>query len=163
MTNNNKKLFDLLKYSQELRKNNKFLSDEDPEKYSELLNLSVIMERNLHLRKKDYYLELMNMFLTNKTNADSFSFSFSAQYEELNQIYNDMEKDFEKNFDELSNLLVEHEEKKIELSLCNQIGRSLMFMYNYCDGYDVNPEESDMTEEELKNHVKALVGELKQI
>ena len=38
-----------------------------------------------------------------------------------------------------------------------------MFMYNYCDDYDINPEESDITEEELKNHVKVLVGELKQI
>ena len=32
MLNTKKKLFDLLKYSQELRKNNKFLSNEDQEK-----------------------------------------------------------------------------------------------------------------------------------
>ena len=164
MTHNNKKFFDLLKYSYELEKKNKFLSDEDPEKYFQLIDLLVIIETNFHLRKKDYYLELMNMFLTNKINADSFSFGFSTQYEELNQIHRDMKKDFEKNFDELSNLLVEHEEKKIELSLCDQIGLSLMFMYyNYCDDYDANPEDSYITEEELKNHVKALVGELKQI
>lgn len=163
MTNNNKKLFDLLKYSHELRKSNKFLGNENPEKYSELMNFSVIMERNLHLRKNDYYIELMNMFLTNEINADSFSFGFSTQYEELNQIYNDIEKDFEKNFNQLSNLLVKHEKNKIGLSLLEQIGRSLMFMYNYCDNYDINPEDSYITEEELRNHVKALVAELKQL
>ena len=119
------------------------------------MNLLVIIERNIHLRKKDYYLELMNMFLTNKTNADSFSFSFSAQYEELNQIHRDMKKDFEKNFDELSNLLVEHEE--------NKLGYSFMFMYNDCYAFNLNSNEFPMTEAKLRNHVKALVTELKQL
>ena len=109
MKNNNKKLFDLLKYSQELEKSNKSFYREDYQKYMELSDLSVIIERNLHLRKKDYYLELMNMFLTNEINADTFSGSFRAQYEELNQIHREMENNFEENFDELSNLLVEHE------------------------------------------------------
>ena len=84
MTNNNKKLFDLLKYSQELRKNNKFLSNEDREKYRMLRSFFTVIENNFHLREKDYYFNIMNLFLIHKMNAKDFSSYFMAKHQEIN-------------------------------------------------------------------------------
>ena len=59
MTNNSKKLFDLLKYSNELKNNGKTLRQENPKNYSELLDFLVIIQKNLHLKQKDVYIQLI--------------------------------------------------------------------------------------------------------
>ena len=155
MLNTKKKLFDLLKYSQELKKSNKLLSDEDQEKDLILTDFFALIENNFHLREKDYYLELMNLFLTHKMNAKDFSSYFMAKHEEINQILRDMENNFEENFDELSNLLVEHEKDKL--------GYSFMFIYNDCYAFNLNAEELHIPEAQLRNDVKALFAKLKQL
>lgn len=45
---NQKKFFELLKYSNELKRNNKYFQNEDPEAFDTLLKFLVIIEQNLH-------------------------------------------------------------------------------------------------------------------
>ena len=134
--NNKQEFFELLKYSNELRKNNKSLFKENPEKSRKLSRFLIIIEENLHLRQKDQYIELIEIFLTNKIDAEDFSFYFIAKYDNITQILREMKQDFEKKFDELSNLLRENKNKKY------QIGMSLMLMYDNCDQF--NPDSNSL-------------------
>ena len=156
MINNNQEFFKLLKYSNELRKNNKSLFKENPEKSRKLSRFLIIIEENLHLRQKDKYIELMEIFLNNKIYAEDFSFCFIAKYDNINQTLREMKEDFEKKFDELSNLLIENKNKKY------QIGMSLMSMYDHCDDFDPNSNSSITDEANLRNYAKMLLSELKR-
>ena len=156
MLNNKQEFFKLLEYSNELRKNKKSLFNEDPEKYRKLLRFLVIIEENLHLRQKDKYMELMEIFLNNKIDAEDFSFCFIAKYDDINQTLCEMEQDFEEKFDELLNLLIENKNKKCK------IGMSLMLMYDYCDDFDPNSNLSITDEANLRNSAKMLLSELKR-
>ena len=156
MINNKQELFKLLKYSNELRKNNKSLFKENPEKSRKLSRFLIIIEENLHLRQKDKYIELMEIFLNNKIDAEDFSFCFIAKYDNINQTLREMKQDFEKKFDELSNLLIENKNKKY------QIGMSLMSMYDHCDDFDPNSNSSITDEANLRNYAKMLLSELKR-
>ena len=154
--NNEQEFFKLLKYSNELRKNNKSLFKENSEKSRKLSRFLIIIEENLHLRQKDKYIELMETFLKNKINAEDFSFYFIAKYDNINQTLRKMKQDFEKKFDELSNLLIENKNKK------DQIGTFLMSMYDYCDDFNPNSNSSITDEVNLRNYAKILLSELKQ-
>ena len=156
MINNNQEFFKLLKYSNELRKNNESLFKENPEKSRKLSRFLIIIEENLHLRQKDKYIELMEIFLNNKIDAEDFSFCFIAKYDNINQTLREMKQDFEKKFDELSNLLIENKNKKY------QIGMSLMSMYDHCDDFDPNSNSSITDEANLRNSAKMLLSELKR-
>jgi len=156
MINNKQEFFKLLKYSNELRKNNKYLFKENPEKSRKLSGFLIIIEENLHLRQKDKYIELMEIFLNNKIDAEDFSFCFIAKYDNINQTLREMKQDFEKKFDELSNLLIEDKNKKY------QIGMSLISMYDHCDDFDPNSNSSITDEANLRNYAKMLLSELKR-
>jgi hypothetical protein len=156
MINNKQEFFKLLKYSNELRKNNKYLFKENPEKSRRLSRFLIIIEENLHLRQKDKYIELMEIFLNNKIDAEDFSFCFIAKYDNINQTLREINQDFEKKFDELSNLLIENKNKKY------QIGMSLMSMYDHCDDFDPNSNSSITDEANLRNYAKMLLSELKR-
>ena len=156
MINNKQEFFKLLKYSNELRKNNKSLFKENPEKSRKLSRFLIIIEENLHLRQKDKYIELIEIFLNNNIDAEDFSFCFIAKYDNINQTLREMKQDFEKKFDELSNLLIENKNKKY------QIGMSLMSMYDHCDDFDPNYNSSITDEENLRNYAKILLSELKR-
>ena len=114
MLNNKQEFLELLQYSNELLKNNKFLYKEDPEKSIKLSIFLARIEDNLHLRQKDNYIDLMERFLNKKIDAEDFSFFFIAQYDTINRTLSEMEQDFEKNFDELSNILIENKRIKIK-------------------------------------------------
>ena len=156
MINNKQEFFKLLKYSNELRKNNKSLFKENPEKSRKLSRFLIIIEENLHLRQKNKYIELIEIFLNNKIDAEDFSFCFIAKYDNINQTLREMKQDFEKKFDELSNLLIENKNKKY------QIGMSLMSMYDHCDDFDPNSNSSITDEANLRNYAKMLLSELKR-
>ena len=156
MINNKQEFFKLLKYSNELRKNNKSLFKENPEKSRKLSRFLIIIEENLHLRQKDKYIELMQIFLNNKIDAEDFSFCFIAKYDNINQTLRYLKQDFEKKFAEFSNLLIENKNKKY------QIGMSLMSMYDHCDDFDPNSNSSVTYEANLRNYAKMLLSELKR-
>lgn len=154
--NNQQEFFKLLKDSNNFKKDHKSFFKEDPEKSLKLLNFLVIIEDNLHLRQKDKYIKLMEIFLNNKIDAEDFSFCFSAQHDNINRTLREMEQDFEEKFDELSNLLTENKNKK------SQIGMSLMSMYDHCDDFDPNSNSSITDEANLRNSAKRLLSELKR-
>ena len=89
--NEQQNFFKLLKYSNELKKNNKYLGTEDPEAFDTLLNFFVRIEDNLHYSEKQEYIELAKEFLADQISADDFSFSFMAIYEGINKKLNQME------------------------------------------------------------------------
>lgn len=146
-----------MEYSNELRKNNKTLFKENPEKSRKLSRFLTIIEENLHLRQKDKYIELVEIFLNNNIDAEDFSFCFIAKYDNINHTLREMKQDFEKRFDELSNLLIENKNKKY------QIGMSLMSLYDHCDDFDPNYNSSITDEENLRNYANILLSELKVI
>lgn len=156
MLNNKQEFFELLEYSDKLRKNNKFLFKEDPKRSIKLSEFLAIIEENLHLRQKDKYIELMEIFLNKKIDAENFSFCFIAKYDSINETLRKMQQDFEKKFDELSDLLIENTNKKYN------IGMALMLMYDQCDEFDLNSNLSITDEANLRNSVKMLLSELKR-
>ena len=156
MSMENQEFFKLLKYSNELRKNKKYLLHESPEKSKKLLQFLIKIEENLHLRQKSEYIELLEIFLTNQINAEDFSLYFMAKYSNLNKDLREMKLNFEQNFDELSNLLLENKNKEYK------IGRSLMVMYDQCDSFDPNSNPSVTDEANLRNSAKMLLSELKR-
>ena len=133
--NEQQKFFKLLKYSNEVEKNKKYLLKEDPEAFKVLSKFLIIMEENLHYAEKDEYVELIRDFLDEKINTEDFSIFFMAMYEGINQKLRQMKKDFKekslKSF-ELSNFLVE--------SKACEIGNSLARVYGYCDSF--NPDSN---------------------
>jgi hypothetical protein len=72
------KFFKLLKSSNELRKNKRFLEKENPEAFDLLLKDLVRIEENLHYLDKNEYIQLAEDFLSNKIDADNLSYSFRA-------------------------------------------------------------------------------------
>jgi hypothetical protein len=156
MSKENQEFFKLLKCSNELIKNKKSLFKEYPEKSKKLSQFLIRIEENLHLRQKNKYIELMEIFLTNQINAEDFSFYFIAEYDNINQDLREMKRNFEQKFDELSNLLLENKNNEYK------IGMSLMAMYDQCDSFDPNSNSSVTYEENLRNSAKMLLSELKR-
>ena len=74
MSKESQEFFKLLKCSNELIKNKKSLFKEYPAKSKKLSQFLIKIEENLHLRQKNKYIELMEIFLTNQINAEDFSF-----------------------------------------------------------------------------------------
>jgi hypothetical protein len=98
----------------------------------------------------------MEIFLNNNIDAEDFSFCFIAKYDNTNQTLRETEEEFEKKFYELSNLLIENKNRK------NQIGMSLMSMYDYCDDFNLNSNSVITNEANLRNYAKILLAELKR-
>ena len=61
--NEQQNFFKLLKCSNELKENNKYLDKEDPEAFDILLKFLVRIEDNLHYSEKQEYIELAKDFL----------------------------------------------------------------------------------------------------
>ena len=81
MSMTQQKFFKLLKYSNELKKNKKYLQKEDPEAFEYLLKFLVTIEENFHYSEKHEYINLAKDFLDDQITADDFSYSFMAIYE----------------------------------------------------------------------------------
>ena len=74
--NDQQNFFKLSKYSNELKRNNKYLDKEDPEAFDTLLKFMVRIEDNLHYLEKQEYTQLAKDFLADQITADDFSYSF---------------------------------------------------------------------------------------
>ena len=134
-----------LNYQEELRKQNKSLSTEDPINYSKLVEYSVIMSGCLHWFERNHYLELIMDFLNYKIDGKEFDEKFSKMVRRI-------EEKIPKNSQEL---------KRIEFD-----SRSLGFeifiseIYLCCEEFYAPNEGEDpalKTEEELRDAVKNLL------
>jgi hypothetical protein len=94
MLKEHQEFFELLKCSNELIKNKKSLFKEHPKKSKKLSEFLIRIEENLHLRQKNKYIELMEIFLTNQINAEDFSFYFIGEYNNINQDLRKMKQNF---------------------------------------------------------------------
>ena len=85
-----KKIFSLLKQSNELKKNKNSL---DPEASDMLLDFLVTIENNFHFSERREYIDLAKDFLADQITADDFSSSFIGIYDGIDQEIAQMEKD----------------------------------------------------------------------
>lgn len=90
--NDQQNFFKLLKYSNELKINNKYLNKEDPEAFDNLLKFLVRIEDNIHYSEKHEYIELAKDFLADQITADDFSYSFLAIYEGIGKKLGQMKR-----------------------------------------------------------------------
>ena len=150
--NDQQNFFKLLKYSNELKRNNKYLDKEDPEAFDTLLEFLVRIEDNLHYSEKQEYIELAKDFLADQITADDFSYSFMAIYEGIVEKLGQMKI---KESLELANFLK---------SSRPELGKLLARIYGSCDSYSPDPEvEIAMSDKkELKDYAQILLFKLQE-
>lgn len=140
----------LLKYSNELKKKNKSLKNEDPEVFDVFLDFLVRIERNLHYLEKQEYINLAKDFLDDQITADDFSYSFLAIYGGIGEKLGQMKR---AESVELANFL---EPSRSEL------GDLLARIYGSCDSFSPDPDITMADEQELKDCAQILLVELQK-
>ena len=143
--------FKLLAYSNELKKNKKFLQKENPEAFKVLFDFLVTIEENLHYSEKHEYITLAKDFLADQITADDFSHSFMAIYEGINRKLGQMKRD--KSLD-LANFLGKTHRRKL--------GRLLARIYGSCDSFSPDPDFTMSDEKELKDYAQILLLKLQE-
>ena len=148
--NEQQNFFKLLKYSNELKRNNKYLDKEDPEAFDTLLKFLVRIEDNLHYLEKQEYINLAKDFIDDQITADDFSYSFMAIYGGIGQKLGQMKR---AESVELANFL---EPSRPEL------GDLLARIYGSCDSFSLDPEIAMSDEKELKDCAQILLVKLQE-
>jgi len=148
--NEQQTFFKLLKDSNELKNNNKYLNEEDPEAFQVLLNFSVTIEDNLHYSEKQEYMELAKDFLADQITADDFSYSFIAIYEGICEKLRQMKR---KESLELANFLKPSRP---------ELGALLARIYGSCDSFSLDTEIARSDEKELKDCAQILLFKLQE-
>jgi hypothetical protein len=148
--NDQQKFFKLLKYSNELKRNNKYLDKEDPEAFDTLLKFLVRIEDNLHYSEKQEYIELATDFLADQITADDFSYSFMAIYEGISRKLGQMKRAESL---ELANFLKSNRP---------ELGKLLARIYGSCDSFSPDPEIAMADEPELKDCARILLLTLQE-
>ena len=148
--NDQQNFFKLLKYSNELKRNNKYLDKEDPEAFDTLLKFLVRIEDNLHYSEKQEYIELAKDFLADQITADDFSYSFMAIYEGINKKLGQMKRTESL---ELANFLKPSRP---------ELGKLLARIYGSCDSFSLDPEIAMSDEKELKDCAQILLFKLQE-
>lgn len=95
-----KKYVELLKYADLLRKQNKFLEDENESKYLELTKYSLQINEHLHWCQKNSYVQLIEDFLNFKIDGKTFDKQFCTMVHEIEKNYRLLIQ----NYDELKNI-----------------------------------------------------------
>ena len=148
--NDQQNFFKLLKYSNELKRNNKDLSKQDSEAFDILLKFLVIIEDNFHYSEKHEYINLAKDFLADQITADDFSYSFMAIYEGITRKVGQMKRTESL---ELANFL-----KPSRLELGDLLAR----IYGSCDSFSPDPEIAMSDEKELKDYAQILLLKLQE-
>lgn len=110
------KLFSLLHESNDLRRKNKSLSRENDRKFRELLSYLIVVEHNLNLDKRNDYVPLIQDFLNDNIDVETFSGCFMNIYDTVNQTLRFIEKNFEQEFEQLLSLSIKKKEIPIDNS-----------------------------------------------
>lgn len=150
--NEQQNFFKLLKYSNELKRNNKYLDKEDPEAFDTLLKFLVRIENNLHYSEKQEYIELAKDFLADQITADDFSYSFMAIYEGIGEKLGQMK------------IAESLELTNFFKSSRPELGKLLARIYGSCDSYSPDPEVeiTIADEKELKDCAQILLVKLQE-
>ncbi len=148
--NDQQNFFKLLKYSNKLKRNNKYLDKQDPEAFDTLLKFLVIIAENFHYSEKHEYINLAKDFLADQITADDFSYSFMAIYEGISRKLRQMEI---KESLELVNFLKSSQP---------ELGDLLARICGSCDSFSPDPEVAMSDEQELKDCAQILLVELQK-
>ena len=148
--NDQQNFFKLLKYSNKLKRNNKYLDKQDPEAFDTLLKFLVIIAENFHYSEKHEYINLAKDFLADQITADDFSYAFMGIYEGIGEKLGQMEI---KESLELVNFLK---------SSRPELARLLARIYGSCDSFSPDPEVAMSDEQELKDCAQILLVELQK-
>lgn len=148
--NEQQEFFQLLKYSNELKKNNKFLFHEDFETFQLLLRFLVTIENNFQYAEKQEYIELAKEFLDDQITADDFSYSFMALYEGISRKLGPLK---EAEALELANFLKPNR---------RELGELFADIYGSCDSFSLDPEIAMSDERELNKGAQSLLVELQE-
>jgi hypothetical protein len=124
-----KKIFSLLKQSNELKKNKNSL---DPEASDMLLDFLVTIENNFHFSERREYIDLAKDFLANQITADDFLRAFMGIYEGITREVAQMEKDESL---ELTNFLKTSQ---------SELGDLLSQIYGTCDCFGIISDEKEL-------------------
>jgi len=141
--------FKLLKYSNELKRNKKYLQEEDPKAFDTLLNFLVKIAENIHYSEQQEYINLAKDFLADQITAEDFSYSFLAIYEGITNKINQMKLEESA---ELENFL-----KRTD---CDGLNELLGSIYGSCDSFSPDPEIAMSDEKELKDCAEILLLKL---
>jgi hypothetical protein len=142
--------FNLLKYSNELEINNKYLYKENPEAFDILLKFLVRIQDNLHYSEKQEYTELAKDFLADQITADDFSYSFLIIYEGIVEKLGQMKI---KESLELANFLK---------SSRPELRKLLALIYGSCNNFNPDPDITMVNKQELKDCAQILLVELQK-
>lgn len=148
--NDQQNFFELLKYSNELKKDNKSLRKKDYKAFNLLLDFLVTIENNLHYSEKQEYIELAKHFLADKITANDFSYSFMAIYEGISRKFGQLERTESL---ELANFLKPSRP---------ELGDLLARIYGSCDNFSSDPEIAMSDEKELKDCAQILLFKLQE-
>jgi hypothetical protein len=149
--NDQQNFFKLLKYSNKLKINNKYLSKQDPEAFDTLLKFLVIIENNFHYSEKHEYINLAKDFLADQITADDFSYAFLGIYEGIGKKLNQMTI---KESVELANFINKTDRY--------EFGTLLSCIYGSCDSFSLDPEVAMSDEKELKDYAQILLFKLQE-
>ena len=145
------RFFKLLKYSNMLKKNNKYLHKEYPEDFDTLLKFQVTIAENFHYSEKQEYINLAKNFLDNKITANNFSHSFMAIYEGIGEKLDQMK---EEESLELANFINKTDR-------CG-LNRLLAHIYGSCDSFSSDTDFTMSDEKKLKNYARILLLKLQE-
>jgi hypothetical protein len=157
--------FQLLKYLNELEKNQKYLMKEDPKAFAALSKFLVRMEDNLHWEVKHEYIELIGDFLDGNIEADDFSIIFMRMYEKGNEKLQQLKQDVKEKNNLNPSFQSSKMSKLVVKSKASEVGGLLSRLYGNCDSF--NPDPSSRTliqldQEELRNCAKTAFLEMQK-
>ena len=124
-----KKIFSLLRQSNELKKNKNSLDLEASDMLSDFL---VTIRNNFHFSERREYIDLAKDFLADQITADDFSYSFIGIYDGIEQKVAQMEKDESL---ELTNFLKTNQ---------SELGDLLSEIYGTCDCFGIISDEKEL-------------------
>ena len=142
--------FQILKYSNQLKKQNKSLRKEDPEQFEMFLHIVQIIERNMHYEQTDDYLDLVNEFLSDETVKD-FPNWFVAFHDKVQW---ELEEMMQNESEELGDFL-RPTRKKLKFD------SSIAELYNLCLNWIADSSWCD--KEDLKTQAEELLVELQKM
>jgi hypothetical protein len=90
------KYLDLLRYSNRLKKQGKFLYDEDEQAYLELLQYQILIRDHVFWKKKQNFILLITDFLNKILNTEEFINEFFYIHNQIEAMHEAFKTDFEK-------------------------------------------------------------------
>lgn len=120
-----KRYFELLKYSQDLKQQGKFIGDESRNGYLELLTYSAMMSSHLYWETCDQYLQLLNEFIEEKIDIPEFCQAFCERYELNDEVADILESNL---------ILLSPHEKSGDFS------GFIEEIFSCCEVYNADPE-----------------------